>query len=282
MPEGGAGAAYRGGVPGTPAELLRIVVVVGVLLLLVRAARMAWPRRALAVRIWRAIRPRHVLGSLGLMVVVLGTAITLLVAVPVTGIGLGTVIGLQGNAVFAPIDDALEAPIDAAVEAEATGQPAEGVPWTDVAAVTAFLGVLVLLFPHLAHAEEAAFRAGWEDHDLLRQVLSALRFGLAHLIMLIPLAAALAVAVAGFAYGRLYRRAYARAAVPRPVIPERRLWVAEDADGYTRLVLGPPSPVMAVDRVAARRQATFDAAVWHTTFNTAVAAIVWLGYLASL
>ncbi len=261
--------------------MLRVVVVVGVLALLVRAGRAAWGRRDLSLQIWRAIRPRHVIGSLGLMVVVLGVAVTLLTVVPLTGLGVGSLIGLDGNAVFAPIDSALDAPVQAA-EQQQTGGPAPGVPWIDVVGVTGFLALLVLLFPHLAHGEEAAFRTGWEDYDPLRQVLSALRFGLIHLVMLIPFAAAVAVGFAGFAYGRIYRRSYRRAAVPRTVIPQHRPRLAEDADGFTRLVMGPPSPVQVVDRTAARRQAVFDAAVWHTTFNTTVAFLVWLGYVLSL
>ncbi|HUG86902.1 MAG TPA: hypothetical protein VMM13_20195 [Euzebya sp.] len=268
--------------PASIGELLRIVIVVAVVALLARAARAGWSNRALALRIWRAIRPRHVIGSLGLMVLVLGTAITLLVLVPVSGFGVGALVGLEGNAIFAPIDSALEAPL---VQAQSPDQPDggdAGAPWGGIALVTGFIGLLVLLFPHLAYAEEVAFRVGWEDHDPLRQVLSALRFGLVHMIMLIPLAAALAVGVAGFVYGRIYRRAYRRAAVPRTVLPDWSPRVAEDADGYTRLVLGPPSPVAVVDRTAARRQAAFEAAVWHATFNSMVAGLVWLGYVLSV
>lgn len=268
--------------PTTFGELLRVVVVVGVLFLLVRAGRAAWSRRRLSIRIWRAIRLRHLGGALLLMVAVLGVALSLLAFVPASQIGLGQLVGLQGNAVFAPIDGALEAPIEAANQAQATGEPEARVPWTDVVAVTGFLGVLVLMFPHLAHAEEEAFRRGWENYDWRRQILSALRFGMIHLVMLIPLAAAVAISVAGYAYGRVYLRSYRRAAVPRPVIPERGLWVKEDQDGYSRLVMGPPSPVMMVDTALAQQSATFDAAVWHTAFNTSVAVLVWVGYLLSL
>ncbi|CAN5188016.1 hypothetical protein BH23ACT9_BH23ACT9_08450 [soil metagenome] len=264
--------------------MLRIVIIVAVLGLLARASRAAWQHRGLSVSIWRGIRPRHVVGSLGLMVVVLGTAITLLLAVPVTGFGLGALVGLEGNAIFAPIDGALDAPTQAAELAQQTGGTATPAPfpWGSLAGVTAFLALLVLLFPHLAYAEELAFRVGWEDHDLLRQAASALRFGLIHMIMLIPLAAALAVGVAGFAYGRIYRRAYRGAAVPRTVLPDWSPRVAEDHEGFTRLVMGPPSPVEVVDRSAARKEGAFQAAVWHTTFNTTVAGLVWLGYVGSL
>ena len=276
MPWDGA-RTYRGRMPGGAAEVVRVVVVGAVLVLLLRAARVAWARRQLALAVWGAIRLRHVAGSLALMVVVLGIALLLLSVVPVSGLGLGSLVGLEGNAVFAPIDGALDAP------PPGVGTPVadDGFPWLQALGVTTFLGALVLLFPHLAHVEETVFRTGWEDYTSFRQVMSALRFGLAHLVMLIPLAAALAVAVAGFAYGRIYRHAYERAARPRRVVPPRRLWVAEDEQGITRLVMGPPSPVDVVDRAAARRQAVFAAAVWHATFNSTVAVLIWVGYLLS-
>jgi hypothetical protein len=268
-------------VPGSIGELLRLVIIVAVLVLLARAARAAWAHRRDAVGIWRAIRPRHVAGSLGLMVVVLFVAVTLLVLVPPTQLGVGALVGLEGNAIFAPIDGALGAPLEAPSGDDAAVAPT-GPPWVDIALVSGFLGLLVLLFPHLAHAEELAFRVGWEDLSPGQQVLSALRFGLIHMIMLVPLAAALAVAVAGYAYGRIYRRAYQRAAVPRTVLPEWTPRVAEDLDGFTRLVIGPPSPIQVIDRTAARRAGALEATVWHTTFNTTVAVLVWLGYVLSL
>lgn len=263
-------------------DLLRLGIIVAVVGLLAVRARWAWQQRALAVRVWRSIRPRHVAGALGLLVVVAAVSVTLFLGVPATRIGLGTLVGLDGNAVFAPIDTALEAPIVQAEQAATTGQPAPGVPWTDVALVTGFLGLLVALFPVLAHAEEVAFRAGWEDKGPGQQVLSALRFGLVHLIMLIPIAAALAIAVAGYAYGRLYLRAYRRAAVPRLVWPGGRLPLAVDEQGLGRLVMGPPAPVLQVDRAAARREGVMAATVWHATFNTTVAVVVLLGYLLSI
>lgn len=265
--------------PTTAAEVLRVLVVVAVLVLLGRAARVAWSRRQLALRVWRAIRLRHVIGSVALMALVLGIAVLLLTLLPVTGLGLGSLVGLEGNAVFAPIDGALE-PTPTPPSAGGPA-PSPGVPWLQVLGVTAFLAALVALFPHLASVEETVFRVGWERYSLPRQLLSALRFGLTHLIMLIPLAAALAVAVAGFVYGRIYRRAYRLAAVPRRVVPPRGLWVAEDPEGTTRLVMGPPSPVEVLDREATRAEAVFAATVWHTTFNTTVAVLIWVGYLLS-
>lgn len=253
-------------------ELLRLVVIAVVLVLLAVRARWAWRQRELAVRVWQAVRPVHVAGSLALLVVVLAVAVALMTWVPVTRVGVGSLVGLDGNAVFAPIDSALQAPVEQ-VPTTPGGQPAApGVPWADLALVSTFLLGLCLLFPVLAHAEEVAFRLGWEDYDPVRQVASALRFGAVHLVMLIPVAAALAVSVAGFAYGRIYRRAYCRVP-PRPAVP------LVGPDGVHH---GPPSPVLVLDRNEARRAAVFQATVWHTTFNTTVAVVVWIGYVLSL
>lgn len=264
-------------------ETVRLLVIAGVVALLAVRARTAWQRRDLAVAVWRSIRPRHVVGALGLMVLVLTVALSLWTFVPVTRLGVGSLLGLDGNVIFAPIESALEAPIEQAEQA-ATGSasPASGVPWVDVLGVTAFLGVLVAMFPLLAHAEELAFRLGWEDLSLGRQVLSALRFGLVHLIMLIPLGAALAVGVAGFVYGRIYLATYRREATPTVVYPAGRLPLAVDEHGFSRLVLGPRSPIVAVDRGRARREAVMAATVWHATFNTLVAVIVLVGYLSAV
>lgn len=255
-----------------PTTVLRAVVVVAVAVLLVRAARVAWLRRALALRVWRAVRPRHVVGALGLMTVVLTVALGLLWTVPVTGYGLGSLIGLEGNAVFAPIDAALDAPLDAAEQAAVTGQPSTGVPWWQVAGVVTFLLGLAAMFPHLANAEEHAFRLGWEDLPPGRQVASALRFGLLHMIMLIPLAAALAIAVAGWVYGRIYLAAYRRsmaASEPPRLLPGAGWLDVAEAQRIRR-------------RTDARRHAVFTATVWHATFNTCVAMLVLIGYLSSL
>lgn len=264
-------------------ETVRLLVIAGVVALLAVRARTAWQRRDLALAVWRAIRPRHVVGALGLMMLVLTVALSLWTFVPVTRLGVGSLVGLDGNVIFAPIESALEAPIQQAEPAaDGAPSPSPGVPWVDVLGVTAFLGVLVAMFPLLAHAEELAFRLGWEDLSLGRQVLSALRFGLVHLIMFIPVGAALAVGVAGFAYGRIYLATYRREATPRVVFPTGRLPLAVDEEGFSRLVLGPPAPIVTVDRGHARREAVMAATVWHATFNTLLAVIVLVGYLTAL
>lgn len=234
---------------------LRLAVAAVIVVLLARSARVAWHNRHLAVRVWRQIRPRHVGGSLLLMVVVLGVAFGLMTLVPVTGYGLGSFLGVTGNAVFAPVEEA------AARTATVAGPSA--VWWSRLltAATVLFLAGLLTMFPWLAYVEERVFREGLERAGTLRRGWTALRFGLTHLIMLVPVAAALAIAVAGLWYGHVYVRAYAGAAA-RPV-PEPAL-AAVGGEG--------PAPVGGVvpDTRAAQDEAVLASTVWHTTFNSLI------------
>jgi hypothetical protein len=249
-------------------SILRLVVVAAVLLLLVRAARGAWRNRALAIAVWRRIRLRHLVGSLGLLAVVLSVLFGLMQTVPVTQVGFGTYLGLSGNAVFAPLEEAtLRAGGESALAPNGTAStPAGEPPPVDMAVVlgvSAFFGALLLMFPWLAYVEERTFREGLERAGPVREVLSALRFGLIHLVMLIPVAAALAVGVAGFFYGRMYRRAYRRAA-------QR----TEEVIGPFGLpVAASPAP----ERL--RSEAVLASTVWHTAFNSTLVVLIWVSLL---
>lgn len=238
------------------AEMLRVVVALVVAGLLGRAARLAWRNRALALQVWRRIRPGHVLGCLALLVVVMGTAVGLMTFVPLTGFGLGSLVGLTGNAVFAPLEEAV-------VRVGEPGGAASGTDWGLLAVTVGFLGALLALLPWLAYVEERVFREGLEHAEPAREAWTALRFGLVHLVMLIPVAAALAIAVAGFAYGRVYRAAYRRAA--------------------HRELTGPLGvPVVQADATRrARDEAVLTATVWHATFNSLIVVLVMIGFLAT-
>ena len=209
---------------------LRIVVAVVILGLLARSARFAWRNRDLAATVWRRMRPRHVLGSIVLLGVVVVVASLLILAVPLSGVSLGSLIGLTGNAVFAPVEQ---------VAGAGGPTPTAGVDAAVWIATAAFLLLLLALFPWLAYVEERMFRHGLERGGLGTQLWTALRFGLVHLVMLVPLAAALAVGVAGFFYGRVYLRTFHRVNVEH----------------------GP---------AAARSEAVLASAVWHATFNSLI------------
>jgi hypothetical protein len=105
-----------------------------------------------------------------------------------------------------------------------------------------------------AYLEEHVFREGLEHASLPRQAGAAFRFGLAHLVMLIPVAAALAIGVVGFVYGLIYRAAYRRAV-------------------NKMLVVAPRS---------ARAEAVLASTVWHTTFNSVLIVLLLVGLVSTL
>ena len=221
---------------------LRLVVAVVIVVLVIRAARAAWSERRIALTVWRRIRPRHVLGSLVLLAAVLGVAVVLMEVAPVTSLGLGSFIGLTGNAIFAPVEEA------AARGGAVTGPQAETAMQLANAGIMAFLVLLLAMFPWLAYVEERVFREGLERASPVRRYATALRFGLAHLVMLVPVAAALAISVAGLWYGRVYLAGYRRAAGDELLPP-----------AYARTV------------------GVMESTVWHTAFNTTLMVLVIAG-----
>lgn len=226
---------------------------------------MAWSRRDLALAVWRAVRPRHVVGSLGLLVAVVGVTVAASTAVPLLARGLGDLFATSGNVVFAPVDVAAEAARDAAGDAPNL--------WF-VGAVTLFLALLALLLPWFAFVEEEVFRAGAEAWSLPVRILAALVFGAAHLVMLVPLAAALGIGVAGFAYGEVYRRRARGADARTPAVARRAFRSTRRSRAAIRERAVDTADAVALhDRQAA---AVFASTVWHTTFNSLVVSLVWL------
>lgn len=260
-------------------SLLRLLITGWILVMLVRAARAAWRQRDLLVTVWRSIRPRHVAGAVGLLAVVATIATVLIGSVPGMAVGLGDLIGFTGNAVFVPLEEAA---------ARAGPVPDGGTDLVVIGLATVFLGGLAALLPWLAFVEEEVFRAGLEDVSLGRELVAALIFGLAHLVMLVPVGAAVAIGAAGFVYGRIYRGAHARLdghAVPPAAArafraTKRSAAAADRARGTAahEASSGETTLVAVVDRAPERRQAAavLASTVWHTTFNTLVVALVWL------
>lgn len=267
-------------------DLLRPLLGLAVLVLLARVARVAWTHRALTLALWRAVRWRHVVGGVGLFAAVAAVATALIVLVPGMDLGLGSLVGTSGNAVFAPLEAGL-----------AFSPPPEAGPdWALLVGASLFLLPLTALLPWLAYVEEELFRAGLEHAGWGRVASASLGFGLLHLVMLVPLGAGLAIAVAGFAYAVVYRRGYADGDLrTTPVVAYRAFRAtkrsaaaaersriaptvtAAAATGAAHRV-GRATSVTAIrDRTPERRQATgvFRAAVWHTTVNTAVVLAVW-------
>jgi hypothetical protein len=257
--------------------VLRLAIAAWILVTLARAARVAWRQRRLAVEVWRGIRVRHLLGGLALLTAVASVAGVLVALVPGMEYGLGRLVGLTSNAVFAPLEEGL---------AHAGPAPETGPDWALAVGASAFLLPLLLLLPWLAFVEEEIFRAGLEDAGAGRVALASLVFGLVHLVMLVPVGAALAIGVAGAFYARVYRRAHA-AGRPAPAVahasfrPTRR---ARRAASRTQA----PSPALAVGVAAEgplpeHRQVAgvFAATVWHATFNSLVVLLVWVSLVLS-
>ena len=248
-----------------PSSLPRLLLALLVLGLLARAARVAWSRRDLALAVWRSIRLRHVVGSLVLLATVVAASVLSATAVPALSHGIGDLFATSGNAVFVPLD----------VAAEATGASTDvrAPNYAFLAAVTVFLGLLAALLPWFAFVEEEVFRAGAEAWSLPTRIGAALVFGAAHLVMLVPLAAAVGISVAGFTYGELYRHGVAAegrtapAALRRAFRPTRR---------SVRAVRRSVSHA-ADERAHVRRQLVglHTSTVWHTTFNSTVVLLVW-------
>ena len=252
-------------------SVLRLAVAGAIIVLLLRAAHAAWGNRDIAISVWRRIRLRHVAGSLVLLAVVLGVAIGLMTLLPLTGIGVGSLIGLAGNAVFAPVEEA------AARSGSMTGPAAETVATAVDLGSLVFLAALLLLLPWLAYVEERVFREGLETRSTAGRLWAALRFGLLHLVMLVPVAAALAISVAGLWYGRVYLRAYERHAGERA--PQL-------------LPVGSPAALPAIDAAApmegaqrvhrsdlvAQDKAVLEATVWHATFNSTIVVLLIAGF----
>jgi hypothetical protein len=259
--------------------VVRLLIAAWILVTLARAARGAWAHRRLMVTVWRSVRPRHLGGTALLLLLVAATMTMLIALVPGMTYGLGTLVGTTSNAVFAPLEAAVAASGPA---------PTSGPDWVLLVSGTVFLLPLAVLLPWLAFVEEEVFRAGIEDASLPRELLAALVFGLAHLIMLVPIGAAVAIGVAGFVYGRVYRRAYASAdpdEVPRSVIASyrttKRSAAAADRSRTPAVLLD--GAVVTRDTTPERRQAAavLASTVWHTTFNTTVVLLVWLTLMSS-
>lgn len=261
---------------------VRLVVATIVAVLLSRAAMGAWRHRELTLAVWRSITPRHLLGTFALLVAVVTVGSLLLQVTPLR-VGLGELVGFSGNAVFTPLEEAAS---------RAGPPPATGPDWYVVLLATAFLAFLALLLPWLAFVEEEIFRAGLEIADLRSEIAAALKFGLIHLLMLVPLAAALAIALAGLLYGRVYRYGYRTAEARRlpGMVPYvyRSTRRARRAAALSRLrqleavvangpPLGPAAPIGVDPPSPELRQAAgvFGSTVWHATFNSIVVALLW-------
>lgn len=159
---------------------------------LVFSARTSFRRRSHAIELVRGVRLRHVGPAPLVLLAVLG-AFGVLWLLPPLRIGWWTLLGGEGNVVFGT-----------------TGQT-RGTAWEVVIPIV-FVLLLLPALPILVEAEERRFRLGAEEWTTAQRVSRALHFGLIHLVVGIPVAAALALSIGGGWFTLVYLRAYRRTA----------------------------------------------------------------------
>jgi hypothetical protein len=138
----------------------------------------------------KGLEVRHFLPAPLVLVTVAVTA-TLLLRVPGLSFGWWTAIGGTGTVVLGGTDTTA------------------GTSWAWLVPA-AFLVLLVPALPLFAEREEMVFRLGCETWSRRRRAWNGVKFGLAHLIMGIPIAVALALSVGGWYFTWAYLRGWRR------------------------------------------------------------------------
>ncbi len=144
--------------------------------------------RSMVREIVVGVRFRH-LWPVVVVLPVIVTAASLLMAVPGLHWGWWSLLGGEGNPVFGSADST-------------TGTPFEWI------IPLVFMALLLPALPLFALAEERMFRAGAEDWSWQRRAYKVLQFGMVHAIIGIPLGAALALSLGGAYFMIVYLRAY--------------------------------------------------------------------------
>ncbi|MFH5209214.1 hypothetical protein [Antrihabitans spumae] len=180
-----------------------IIVVIGAVLLygifnvLRDSSRVETYRRTV-----RAIRPWMFLTTV-VHIAVLLAAIVALLQVPFLSYGWWKLLGGDGNVLV--------------------GQTGfDGIGW-QIASLVIPVGIFVLV-PDLAYGEELMFRLGADSMSHIERLQRQVRFGIAHCLMGVPLAAGIALILSGYYYQAIYLRALRRLeldvvpaeGVPRP------------------------------------------------------------------
>jgi len=157
---------------------------------LVMGARHAVRRRSHTVELLRGVRFRHVWPVPFVLAAVVAVYAGLSL-VPPLRFGWWSLLGGQGNVVFGSTE-------------QTSGTPLE------VLVPVVFVVLLLPALPLFVEAEERRFRFGAEGWSTGRRLFRGLQFGLLHLVVGIPVAAALALTVGGWWFTWVYLRAYRR------------------------------------------------------------------------
>jgi hypothetical protein len=138
----------------------------------------------------RGLRVRHFVMAVPVLVLVFA-AVIVLVQLPVLSFGWWTALGGEGNPVVGSTSRTRGTPL-------ATIVPA------------VFLAFLVPTLPLFALREEEVFRAGSELRTTTERVWWAVKFGMVHALVGIPIGAALALSIGGGYFTWMYLRAWRR------------------------------------------------------------------------
>jgi hypothetical protein len=152
------------------------------------------------------IRFRH-LWPVAVVLPLIVTAASLLMAIPGLQWGWWSLIGGEGNPVFGSSDST-------------TGTPFEWI------IPLVFMALLLPALPLFAYAEERMFRAGAEEWSTGRRAYKVLQFGMVHALIGIPLGAALALSLGGAYFMLVYLRSYR-------ALPSRRVATLESTRAHT-------------------------------------------------
>jgi hypothetical protein len=194
-------------------DLLTAVVLLYVGASLVRGLRRsATPdARRRVVEIVRGLRVTHFLLGPPIFVGVIAVYVVL-VLIPPLRWGWWTALGGNGNIIFGSTSATQNTVLEWLVPA-------------------VFIVLLVPALPVLVEREEIGFRLGAEGWSNWRRFTRGLQFGLLHLIVGIPIAAALALSVGGWAFTAFYLRWYRKGGSPnRGLLESTRLHLAYDAE----------------------------------------------------
>ncbi len=169
---------------GRNAAVLLVQLLVLALLVFRAGQSLRNPRQRIVLR---GIRPRHFALALRVLAGVLVAVLVLLAPNTILRWGWWESLGGTGNVIFAQ-----------------SSHPAE---WISRVALPILIVIALLVSLSLfALHEERAFRRGDEARGTGERLWRSLLFGLAHLVMGIPIGAALGLGVGGFGFSQAYRR----------------------------------------------------------------------------
>jgi hypothetical protein len=144
----------------------------------VTTVRSAFGRdQRVAYQLLPLLRPRHVIANIPAMFIV-GATMVVLLRVPGLSWGWFQLLGGNGNV--------------------ALGMTETATGWAATAVPAAMITIFVCAAPVLVRLEEVMFRSGSERRTLRQRVVLSIVFGLVHISAGIPIAAALALSIAGW------------------------------------------------------------------------------------